>query len=302
MSKENESKERGPIIACIPAYNEEKTIAKVVLKAKKYVDKVIVCDDGSTDMTAEIAEALGAEVIKHERNMGYGAAIISLFKRAREVRADIMVTLDADGQHDPDYIPELTRPIIRGEADIVIGSRFLTSEAETPSYRRIGIKMINWLTKRKVKEVSDTQSGFRAYSKRSIDTITPTEMGMGVSTEILLKAEENALKIKEVPVKIIYSVERPSKMNPLIHGLDVIFSTIKHLSVRHPLIFYGLPGFVFLLIALVSGSMLVYLFNLTRYFSLPLAMITFGFGILGVILCSTALLLWILIGLLKEAK
>jgi hypothetical protein len=127
-------------------------------------------------------------------------------------------------------------------------------------------------------------------------------MGMGVSTEILLKAEENALKIKEVPVKIIYSVERPSKMNPLIHGLDVIFSTIKHLSVRHPLIFYGLPGFVFLLIALVSGSMLVYLFNLTRYFSLPLAMITFGFGILGVILCSTALLLWILIGLLKEAK
>jgi glycosyltransferase involved in cell wall biosynthesis len=302
MSKENESKERGPIIACIPAYNEEKTIAKVVLKAKKYVDKVIVCDDGSTDMTAEIAEALGAEVIKHERNMGYGAAIISLFKRAREVRADIMVTLDADGQHDPDYIPELTRPIIRGEADIVIGSRFLTSEAETPSYRRIGIKMINWLTKRKVKKVSDTQSGFRAYSKRSIDTITPTEMGMGVSTEILLKAEENALKIKEVPVKIIYSVEHPSKMNPLIHGLDVIFSTIKHLSVRHPLIFYGLPGFVFLLIALVSGSMLVYLFNLTRYFSLPLAMITFGFGILGVILCSTALLLWILIGLLKEAK
>jgi glycosyltransferase involved in cell wall biosynthesis len=290
------------VVACIPAYNEEKTIAKVLVKTRKHVDKVIVCDDGSTDMTAEIAEALGAEVIKHERNMGYGAAIISLFKRAREVRADIMVTLDADGQHDPDYIPELTGPIIREEADIVIGSRFLTSEAETPTYRRIGIKVINWLTKRKVKKVSDTQSGFRAYSKRSIDTITPTEMGMGVSTEILLKAEENALKIKEVSVKIIYSVERPSKKNPLIHGLDVIFSTIKHLSVRHPLIFYGLPGFVSLLIALVSGSMLVYLFNLTRYFSLPLAMITLGFGILGVILCSTALLLWILMGLLKEAK
>jgi glycosyltransferase involved in cell wall biosynthesis len=302
MTKENESKERGFIIACIPAYNEEKTIAKVVLKTKKYVDKVIVCDDGSTDMTAEIAKALGAEVIRHERNIGYGAAIISLFKRAREVRADIMVTLDADGQHDPDYIPELTGPIIREEADIVIGSRFLTSEAETPTYRRIGIKMINWLTKRKVKKVSDTQSGFRAYSRKAIDTITPTEMGMGVSTEILLKAEESALKIREGPVKIIYSVEHPSKISPLIHGLDVIFSTIKHLSIIHPLIFYGLPGFLSLLIALSSGLILVHLFNLTRYFSLPLAMVTLVFVILGAILCSTALILWILISLIRETR
>jgi glycosyltransferase involved in cell wall biosynthesis len=87
------------IIACIPAYNEEKTIAKVIIKTQKYVDKVIVCDDGSKDMTSEIAERLGAIVIKHERNMGKGEALRNLFKKAIELNADIVITLDGDGQH-----------------------------------------------------------------------------------------------------------------------------------------------------------------------------------------------------------
>jgi len=290
------------IVACIPAYNEEKTIAKVLLKTKKYVDKVIVCDDGSTDMTAAIAEALGAEVVRHERNMGYGAAIISLFRRARAMGADIMVTLDADGQHDPDYVPRLIEPVMRGDADIVIGSRFLAEEVDIPAYRRIGIKIINWITGHGSKKISDTQSGFRAYSRKAIETILPAEMGMGVSTEILLKAEERGLRIKEVPLKIIYDVERPSKINPVTHGLDVIFSTIKHLSVRHPLMFYGIPGTLCLLIALTAGIMLIHLFNLTRYFSLPLAVVAVGFGLLGAILFSTALIIWILVSLIKEAR
>ena len=290
------------IVACIPAYNEELTTAKVVLKAKKYVDKVIVCDDGSTDMTAEIAEACGAEVIRHERNMGYGAAIISLFSRTREIGADIMVTLDADGQHDPDYIPRLIEPMVKGEADIIIGSRFLANEADVPAYRRIGIKIINWVTGHESNKISDIQSGFRAYSRKAIEAILPTEAGMGVSTEILLKAEERGLKIKEVPVKIIYSVEHPSTLNTLIHGLDVIFTTLKQLSIRHPLLSYGVPGVILLLIALISGSMMIHLFNATRYFSLPLAMITIGFGIAGILFCSTALIIWILVSLIKELK
>ena len=174
--------------------------------------------------------------------MGYEAAIGSLFRRAREVGADVMVTLDADGQHDPDYIPRLIEPVMRDEADIVIGSRFLADEADIPDYRRIGIRIINWVTGRGSNKISDTQSGFRAYSRKAVEAILPTEMGMGVSREILLKAEERGLRIKEVPLKIIYDVERPSKINPVTHGLDVIFSTIKHLSVRHPLMFYGIPG------------------------------------------------------------
>jgi len=278
-----EGRKKPYIIACIPAYNEEKTIAKVILKARKYVDKVIVCDDGSTDMTAEIAKALGAEVIRHERNMGYGAAIGSLFWKAREEGADIMITLDADGQHDPNDIPRLIKPIIEGEADIVIGSRFLTEKAEIPTYRKIGIKIINWITGAKTKNISDTQSGYRAYSKR-----------------ILLKAEQNNLKIKEIPTRISYKVEQASTINPLTHALDVIFSTIKQLSIRHPLMFYGIPGIISLLVALGAGLMLIHLFNATRYFSLPLAIITVGFGIAGAILCSTAIILWILVSLIRE--
>jgi glycosyltransferase involved in cell wall biosynthesis len=89
------------IVVGVPAFNEEQTVARIVLEAQKHVDMVVVCDDGSTDLTAEIARRLGAEVIRHQRNLGYGAAIQSLFKRAREVGADVLVTLDADGQHAP---------------------------------------------------------------------------------------------------------------------------------------------------------------------------------------------------------
>jgi hypothetical protein len=178
----------------------------------------------------------------------------------------------------------------------------LANEADVPAYRRIGIRIINWVAGRGSNKTSDTQSGFRAYSRKAIEAILPTEAGMGVSTEILLRAEEMGLRIKEVPVKIIYDVERPSKMNPIIHGLDVIFSTIKHLSIRHPLIFYGVPGVLCLLTALVSGLMLIHLFNLTRYFSLPLAVVAVGFGLFGAILCSTAIMLWILVSLIKETK
>ena len=123
---------------------------------------------------------------------------------------------------------------------------------------------------------------------------------MGVSTEILLKAEQNNLKIREIPMKIFYRVERPSTVNPLTHGLDVIFSTIKQLSMRHPLIFYGIPGVISLLIALGAGLMLIHLFNTTRYFSLPLAIITVGFGIAGAVLCSTAIIIWVLVSLIRE--
>ena len=288
------------IIACIPAYNEEKTIAKVILKARRYVDKVIVCDDGSTDMTAEIAEALGAEVIRHERNMGKGAAIRSLFKKAREEVADVMVTIDGDAQHDADEIPLLLKAMRETGADIVIGSRFLTKETvrKVPKYRYVGNRILNIITS--VEEITDTQSGFRAYSRKAIELIQPAEMGFAVDSEILYKAAKLDLKIVEVPVNVEYQVPRPSKRGPILHALDVALSMIKQVSMRHPLIFYGIPGVISLFIALVSGLMLIHLFNMTRYFSIPLALITVGFGVAGAILCSTAIILWILVSLVRE--
>jgi glycosyltransferase involved in cell wall biosynthesis len=303
MSKENEFKERGPIIACIPAYNEEKTIAKVVLKTKKYIDKVIVCDDGSTDMTAEIAEAVGAKVIRHERNKGYGAALASLFKAAREENALAMIILDADLQHNPDDIPKLLSPIIKGEADIVIGSRFLNGKGELPKYRSLGIKIITKLTKHvSYKNITDAQSGFRTYSREAIYSITPSEQGMGAPTEILLKAKEHGLRIKEIPIEIKYDIEKPSTQNPILQGLDVILSTVKQLSIKRPLVFYGVPGITTLLVAFFFWIWTLQIFTSTRQVITNIALIALGATIVGLILLTTAVILWVLISVIRELK
>ena len=300
-TEEKELKERSPIIACIPAYNEEKTIAKVVLKTKKYVDKVIVCDDGSTDMTAEIAEAISAKVIRHERNKGYGAALASLFKAAREENASAMIILDADLQHNPDDIPKLLSPIIKGEADIVIGSRFLNGKKELPRYRSLGIKVITKITQRvSYKDITDAQSGFRAYSRTAINSITPSEMGMGASTEILLKAKEHGLRIKEVPIEIKYNVDKPSTHNPVLHGLEVVLSTVKQLSMKRPLVFYGLPGITTLLVALFFWIWTLQIFTSTRQVITNIALIAIGGTIIGLILLTTAIILWVLISVVRE--
>ena len=290
------------IIACIPAFKEEASIAKVIVKALRHVDKVIVCDDGSPDMTAEIAERLGAEVIRHERNMGYGAALASLFKRAREMDADVMVTLDGDGQHNPDDIPGLVEPILNGEAEIAIGSRFLSEAAgEIPKNRRKGIEIITKLTKRhSYRDMTDAQSGFRAYGRKAIQLITPTEYGMGASTEILLKAKEKGLKIKEIPIKINYDVEKPSTHNPLYHGIDVVLSTIKHLSIRHPLIFYGVPGLIALLVAMAFWIWTFQIFAATRQVVTNIALAAIGATLFGLMLLTTAVILWVLVSVIRE--
>ena len=174
----------------IPAYNEEKNIAGIISKLKKYADSIIVCDDGSSDLTGDISEQLGAIVIKHSKNRGYGAAINSLFLKAKELESDVFLTLDADGQHRIEDIQIMTDPIIKNEVDLVIGSRFLdTKSEEMPNYRKVGIKIITKITNLSIKEkLTDSQSGFRAYSRKALQEITPTDDGMGVSTEILIKA------------------------------------------------------------------------------------------------------------------
>ena len=294
---------KGLVVACIPAYNEERTIARVVVEAQRYVDKVIVCDDGSTDLTGEIARRLGAEVIRHERNMGYGTALYSLFKAARELDASAMVVLDADLQHNPSDIPRLLSPVVRGEADIVIGSRFLGKEGGVPKYRGLGIRLITDFAKGvSYRDITDAQSGFRAYSRRAINSITPSEQGMGASTEILLKAKEIGLRVVEVPTRISYDVEKPSTHNPLLHGLDVILSTVKHLSIRRPLVFYGVPGFAALVVALFFWVWTLQIFASTRQIVTNIALIALGATLVGLMLLTTAVILWVLISVVREAK
>ncbi|MEM4601270.1 MAG: glycosyltransferase family 2 protein [Desulfurococcaceae archaeon] len=288
------------IVAGIPAYNEEMTIAKVVLKVKRYVDKVIVCDDGSTDMTSQIAGAVGAEILRNERNTGKGSAIRKLFERAKEEGADVMITIDADGQHDPDEIPKLLKMMFETDADIVVGSRFLNRESikKVPRYRYLGNRFLNLLTP--VKNITDTQSGFRAYSKRAIERISPSETGFAVDSEILYKAVNCGLKIVEVPINVEYNVPNSLKRNPISHGFDVTLSLIKMISMRHPLAFYGIPGSISLIVSILTGLTLLHEFNITRYFSLTLATMFLGFGMITTILCSTALILWVLTTTLRE--
>jgi len=234
----------------IPAFNEEKNIAAIITKLKKESYEIIICDDGSSDLTGEISSALGATVITHKKNLGYGGAIKSIFKKAREMDVDALVTFDADGQHRVFDISRVLEPIKSGEADIVIGSRFSGKESEIPTYRKLGIKAITSLSNLTSKhKISDAQSGFRAYSKKVLDEIAPAELGMGISTEILIKANKKGFRIFEVPIKILYSGDT-STHNPASHGLSVILSTMKFISIEHPLRFYGLPGIIFLIVGL----------------------------------------------------
>jgi glycosyltransferase involved in cell wall biosynthesis len=195
------------VVVGIPAFNEETSIAKVILEAQKYVDAVVVCDDGSSDMTEAIAKRLGAYVVRHKQNLGYGASIRSLFKRAREMDADVLVTLDADGQHNPEEIPAIINPITHGTADLVIGSRFIDTDGtkEMPLYRRLGAKLITKLVNGSSKNgISDAQSGFRAYNRNALARLSPFEAGMGASVEILLNASKHDLEVCEVPSSCKY--------------------------------------------------------------------------------------------------
>ena len=219
------------IVAGIPAYNEEKTIAEMVLKAGCHVGKVLVCDDGSKDMTRVVAKENGADVLEHEENMGYGATMQTLFIKARELGADVLVAFDGDGQHDPDGIPSLVRPILEGRADIVIGSRFLKGvKMNVPLYRKIGIITITLLTKIvSGYPVTDSQCGFRAYSRRALEELKITELGWGSSVEVFFRARDVGLRISEIPVDCDYAdYPKASKRDPLRQGIIILASIFSH--------------------------------------------------------------------------
>jgi len=301
------NKDKGPlIIAAIPAYNEEKTIAKVVVQASRYVDRVVVCDDGSVDMTAEIAEGLGADVVRHERNMGYGAAVQSMFRKARELDADIMVTLDGDGQHNPHEIPALVKPILEGEADLVVGTRF-SGEAnvkEVPFYRRMGIKAITKLTNTALNYgVRDAQNGFRAYGRKAIKELRLFEGGMGASVEILMEAKKKGFGVMETPVSCKYrGLERTSKHDPLRHGVGVLMSIVRLVVEDRPLLFLGVPGTVSLLVGVLFGIWMLQLYSIEHRIVTNIVLASMAFVLIGFFAVSTAITLYAIIRLAQKTK
>ena len=293
------------IVACIPAYNEHISIADTVSKVSEHVDHVIVCDDGSKDTTGKIAEKLGAIVIRNPKNMGKGAALKNCLKLARKMSAEVVVTLDADGQHDPGDIPKLFRPIMRGEADLVIGSRYLEgSSMDPPLYRRIGLSVINTLGQSAVVAVKDTQSGFRAFNKKALELFADSdEEGFGVESEQLAIARRFELRVEEVPTTVRYKgLENTSKKDPVTHGLELVTVALRLLVQDRPLMMIGFPGALFIASSLVTGYLFVKEFNLYGYFSVPMALITFTFLILGVLLILSSLIFYAIYLLRLEIK
>ncbi len=286
----------------IPAFNEEKNIASIISRLKVFTDSIIVCDDGSSDMTAKIAEDMGAILVKHPKNLGYGAAIRTIFLKAKDLESDVLVTLDGDGQHQIMDVEKILKPIEKNQADIVIGSRFLDKKSDVPKYRELGINVITKVTNVSIKnKLSDAQSGLRAYSNNVLSEIAPSDSGMGISTEILIKSSSKGFRIVEVPITISYAGET-STQNPVSHGTSVLFSTIKYISIEHPLRFYGIPAFICLTVGLFFTYLAVQFYTEFGKLSTNLTILSAGTVLVGVMLAITAILLYSLVSVVREKK
>ena len=287
----------------LPAFNEEKNIGKIIAQLLDKSYSVIVCNDGSSDSTGIIAEKMGAIIINHKKNLGYGAAIGSIFKKARDEKFDILVTFDSDGQHRISDIEKMIEPIQNKTADIVIGSRFTKDgKADMPKYRKIGIKVItNLVNSQTGKKITDSQSGFRSYSSEVLSQMNLSENGMGVSTEILIKANKQKLKIIEIPITILYEGET-STHHPISHGTSVLLSTMKFISIEHPLKFYGIPGIGFFLIGLFFAVWTIQEFTNSGRIITNISLIGVGSIIFGMILTMTSIMLYSLVNVVRERR
>ena len=279
-------------IACIPAFNEEKIIDDVIQRCKLYVDKVVVCDDGSTDNTSDVAEKAGAIVLRHQHNQGKGNAMKTIFEYAKKSDADVMVTIDGDGQFLPEEIPKMMEPIIKENADMVIGYRF--DGKEMPSYRKIGNKVLDKFTNLASEfPFRDTQGGFRTYSKKAINTIKITTDGFSVDSEILIDASKKGLKIVEEKVSVIYNTGgSTSTKSPISHSTEVIVSLLEIIAINHPLRYLGLPGIGLMALGVIFGTFVLVTFNETRYFSIPFTLISMATIMIGIILLLMSVVLF----------
>jgi len=277
------------VLAGIAAYNEARYVGSIVLQARQYVDEVIVVDDGSTDNTARVAELAGATVIRHAENRGKGTAIQSILTEARKRNPNVLVLLDADSQHDPNEIPALIKPISEG-FDLVIGSREAQND-KAPRYRRIGRKVLLHSAQLASKtNISDSESGFRALSPKAINELELKESGFAIESEMITSAADKNLKITEVPISSIYTIDG-STLNPIRHGVDVLSRIIAMISERRPLFFFGLAGGILVVIGLIIGFRVLHIATTTGNLAIGSAVLTALFIIAGILSIFTGIIL-----------
>jgi glycosyltransferase involved in cell wall biosynthesis len=278
------------VVAVIPAFNEERFIASVVITALQYAQHVIVVDDGSADRTAHIARIAGAEVIELPENQGKGRALNAGLDRARELNPMAVVMLDGDAQHDPAEIPELVRPIAEGEADVVIGSRFLDRKSEIPAWRRVGQHALTYATNSTSGvAMTDSQSGFRALSVTALRKLRFNSSGLAAESEMQFLLRDSQLRTTEVSIGVQY--RDGNKRNPVVHGLQVLDAILSLVARRRPLMFLGAPGITLMTLGLIVGLHVVQVVNGHHPVPLGTAVLSALFVLIGLMLGITAIIL-----------
>jgi glycosyltransferase involved in cell wall biosynthesis len=290
-------------LAIIPCYNEADTIGSVVLKVKNHVDKVLVIDDGSIDDTARIAKDAGAYVISHKTNYGKSAAIKSGFKYALTKGFEYVVTIDGDGQHNPDEIPFVLKNLKNNGNDIIVGFRS-DEDTEMPSWRKIGKNVLDYTTSfGNGGYITDSQNGFRAFNKKAVKALTPALNGeaFSVESEQLIKAHELGLEVSHANVTCKYKdLKKTSTKNPASHGFSVLSYIIWLVAERRPLLFIGVPGFIMVILGLFFGIQTLQYYNQTHVFLLSYAILVSIFLIIGVLAMFMGLMLNVLPRIMKQ--
>jgi glycosyltransferase involved in cell wall biosynthesis len=195
------------LLTAIPVHNEEKYLDDVLREVFRYAQNVLVVDDGSTDQTPELLRRFAAvKVIRHPRNLGYGAGLRTAFQHTIEAGYDALVTVDCDGQHEPSRIPELAERL--AEADIVSGSRYLQvfdpTQRPPEERRRINVEVTRWLNECLGLNLTDAFCGFKAYRRSALSVFDITDNGYAMPLQVWVQAVQHGLSIVEVPVPLIY--------------------------------------------------------------------------------------------------
>jgi len=276
------------VVVTIPAYNEEESIGKVVENIKKTMRKakwkheIIVVDDGSTDKTAKIAKKAGATVFSHPYHYGLAETFRTEMEKVMKRNPDIIVHIDADGQYKPEEIPKLIDPILKKEADLVLGSRFLGVIEEMPVIKRFGNKLFSKIVSQiSGVKINDSQTGFRAFTKgfakkiKIISNYTYTQ-------EMIIKAVKEKLRIKEVPIHFVKRKYGKSKLisNPLEYGTKALINIFRIYRDYEPLKFFGSIGASLFSIGVLIGLYILWIF--------------FSFGVVAVYQQDLSIILMVL--------